>query len=167
MRNVAAIALLVLSLISSGGMGLVPVSFAQGDAITLPPSESYFRVEGRLYRARLSITTYFPGILPEGQQLSLSTYATVSIEAIGGGLVPETIRVTSVSVPLRRNGLRAPLFPAVSIALVPGYFTWAGNFPIAINPGQRLTARIDVQTRRGPFQIYVPAVAVGLASPVI
>lgn len=145
---------------------LTPLAHAQGtDIPAYAPVEAFFRYEGRVYRATLSITTYTPGILFEGQTNADSTYASVSVQSADGQPVPATLQSSTLILNTRRRGLRLPLNPSPIAIQVVGYAAFSANFAYALPPGQRLGARIEFQTPRGRIQLNFNTVVVGFAAP--
>lgn len=142
-----------------------PSARAQGDAIPAPPIETHFRYDGRVFRAALSITTYTPGILVEGQTNADSTYAWVSIQSIDGQPVPSALQSAILVVNTRRRGLRLPLSPSPVAIQAVGYAAMSTNFAYALPAGQRLGARVEFHTPRGRVSLNFNSVVVGLAAP--
>ncbi len=159
------VALLVASLLLAP-QAVCPRAHAQGTDLTLPaPLEAFFRHEGRVYRATLSITTYVPGILFEGQGIANATYASFSVQSLDGRPISPALQSATLVLNTRRRGLRLALNPTpVSIAVV-GYAAFAANFAYALPPGLSVGARVEFQTPRGTLPLHFSTVVVGFAAP--
>lgn len=144
---------------------LTSAAYAQADAIPVQVSEAFFRYEGRVFRATLSITTYTPGILPEGVTNADSTYVSVSVQSADGQPVPASLQSAALILNTRRRGLRLSLNPSPVAIQVVGYAALSGNFASAIPAGQRLSPRLEFQTPRGRVSLNFNTVVVGFAAP--
>lgn len=159
------VALLFASLLLAPA-AVSPQAHAQGGDLSLPmPAEAFFRYEGRVYRATLSITTYVPGILFEGQASASSTSSSFSIQSLDGRSIPPALQSASLVLNTRRRGLRLQFRPSeVSIQVV-GYAAYYSNFASPIPAGQRVGGRVELQTPRGRIDLNFNTIVVGLATP--